>query len=523
MGKAAAKPKTAPGKDVVKKAAKRVNKAAAAKSPAKATAKAAAKVKSWTTFSPEVSSRWGDCSCVPSCYCRQEGHQQLLGPNEEGKFRRCCGLVQPLQDPGKVRCTKAGFGCQVEGWQELQVGTAATLSPLRRPVPPRSRVLLAGRRGQLGTKVCFFPLLLLIPLPSSGGEIANEMHRNPGSPSFKELLDTLESSSEKWDESLPQEKFLKDKGEKKYFWSSASGLAKFEEVEKHSEEFSSSVGGYDSKGGKPKGGATAKPFSPGFMMLCTNCPEGSSLTMHILALSKYCWYSCSELATETTEALDLSGISSSSKESSPNAAFAFCSTVLAFSTGSMPGGKSFLEVEAREGLLEEESEETPARGDSGPSCWIILQTEEFSFFPLVLCFFFKSMCLRPASSLWAHAVHSPAEVSLGKALPIALCRKEIVILLSSCSSSKHSSSWFSTRTSGSATKNLWDSGPPGRAIPEGFHSCHQMLICPWLTHLPWCWKNHGHTHAGFLSECKGQIDTAQTASSNQPSAPLFQF
>ena len=45
MGKAAAKPKTAPGKDVVKKAAKRVNKAAAAKSSAKATAKAAAKVK----------------------------------------------------------------------------------------------------------------------------------------------------------------------------------------------------------------------------------------------------------------------------------------------------------------------------------------------------------------------------------------------------------------------------------------------------------------------------------------------
>ena len=36
MGKAAAKPKTAPGKDVVKKSAKRVNKAAAAKSSAKA-------------------------------------------------------------------------------------------------------------------------------------------------------------------------------------------------------------------------------------------------------------------------------------------------------------------------------------------------------------------------------------------------------------------------------------------------------------------------------------------------------
>ena len=134
-------------------------------------------------------------------------------------------------------------------------GTAATLGPLRRPVSPRSRVLLAGRQGHLGTKVCFSTF---IANPSSllRWEIANEMHRNPGSPSIKELLDTLESSSEKWDESLPQEKFLKDKGEKKYFWSSASGLAKFKEVDKHSEEFSSSMGGYESKGGKPKGGAT---------------------------------------------------------------------------------------------------------------------------------------------------------------------------------------------------------------------------------------------------------------------------
>ena len=114
MGKAAAKPKTAPGKDVVKKAAKRVNKAAAAKSSAKATAKAAAKVKVEPP-SPQRSPRVEEIVPVSQCYCRQEGHQQLLGPNEEGKFRRCCGLVQPLQDPGKVRCTKAGFGCQVEG------------------------------------------------------------------------------------------------------------------------------------------------------------------------------------------------------------------------------------------------------------------------------------------------------------------------------------------------------------------------------------------------------------------------
>lgn len=79
------------------------------------------------------------------------------------------------------------------------------------------------------------------------------MHRQPGSPSFLELLESLESSTEKWDESLPQEKFLKSKGEKKYFWSSTSGLEKFEEFAKHTEEFCSTAGGYDSKVGKSKG------------------------------------------------------------------------------------------------------------------------------------------------------------------------------------------------------------------------------------------------------------------------------
>ena len=187
----------------------------------------------------------------------------------------------------------------------------------------------------------------------------------------------------------------------------------------------------------------------------------------------------------------------------------------------MPGGKSFLEVEAREGLLEEELEEIPAWGDSGPSCWIILQTEEFSFFPLVLCFFFKSMCLRPASSLWAHAVHSPA-VSLGKALPIALCRKEIVIFLSSCSSSKHSSSWFSTRTSGSATKNLWDSGPPGEQFLKAFTAatrCWSAMANTFTLRLKKAW-----TYTCWFSEWVQRSNRhSPTASSNQPSAPLSNF
>lgn len=93
---------------------------------------------------------------------------------------------------------------------------------------------------------------LIVPLHR--WEIANEMHRNPGSPSFLELLDTLDSSAEKWDVSLPQEKFLKHTGEKKYFWTSTSGLSKFEQADKHSEEFSSTVGGYESKSGRAKGG-----------------------------------------------------------------------------------------------------------------------------------------------------------------------------------------------------------------------------------------------------------------------------
>ena len=104
-----------------------------------------------------------------------------------------------------------------------------------------------------------------------------------------------------------------------------------------SKELGSSVAMSTLSGGNV---ATAKPFSPGFMMLCTNCPEGSSLTMHILALSKYCWYSCSDLATETTEALDLSGISSSSKESSPNAAFAFAAQFWHSALGQCLEGKA---------------------------------------------------------------------------------------------------------------------------------------------------------------------------------------
>ena len=49
----------------------------------------------------------------------------------------------------------------------------------------------------------------------------------------------MEASAEHWDETLPQEKFLKDKGEKKYWYQSKSELNKYTEQYKKSTEMSS--------------------------------------------------------------------------------------------------------------------------------------------------------------------------------------------------------------------------------------------------------------------------------------------
>lgn len=65
------------------------------------------------------------------------------------------------------------------------------------------------------------------------------MHHDPHSPSFQELLGSMEASAEHWDETLPQEKFLKDKGEKKYWYQSKSELNKYTEQYKKSTEVTS--------------------------------------------------------------------------------------------------------------------------------------------------------------------------------------------------------------------------------------------------------------------------------------------
>lgn len=70
-------------------------------------------------------------------------------------------------------------------------------------------------------------------------EVADDMHRDPHSPSFQELLGSMETSSEHWDETLPQEKFLKDKGELKYWYQSKSELNKYTEQYKKTEEMTS--------------------------------------------------------------------------------------------------------------------------------------------------------------------------------------------------------------------------------------------------------------------------------------------
>ena len=70
-------------------------------------------------------------------------------------------------------------------------------------------------------------------------EVADDMHRDPHSPSFQELLGSMEASAEHWDETLPREKFLKDKGEKKYWYQSKSELNKYTEQYKKSTEVSS--------------------------------------------------------------------------------------------------------------------------------------------------------------------------------------------------------------------------------------------------------------------------------------------
>ena len=233
----------------------RVNKAAAAKSSAKATAKAAAKVKVEPP-SPQRSPRVEEIVPVSqAATVDKKDISNFLGQMKRANSDDAVALYNHYKTLGKFDAQKQALVAKWKADKSCKWYSSYSES-FEKTSASKKQGAVGWSTRPAGDQSLFFSTFIANPSSLLRWEIANEMHRNPGSPSFKELLDTLESSSEKWDESLPQKKFLKDKREKKYFWSSASGLAKFEEVEKHSEEFSSSVGGYDSKGGKPKGGAT---------------------------------------------------------------------------------------------------------------------------------------------------------------------------------------------------------------------------------------------------------------------------
>ena len=258
MGRPGAKTKSSPTKPVVKAAAKKIAQAAAkAKSVAKAKAKAAVKVKAEPP-SPQKSSSLQEMVPVSqAASVDKKDISNFLGQMKRATSDDAVALYQHYKTLGKfdaqkqtlIAKWKADKSCK---WYSSYSESFEKTSSTKKQGAVGWSTRLAGDQNS-------FLILFVLCLKSFAllrWEIANDMHRNPSSPSFNKLLDTLESSSEKWDESLPQEKFLKDQGELKYFWSSASGLAKFEEIDKHSEEFTSSVGGYEAKVNKGKGAAT---------------------------------------------------------------------------------------------------------------------------------------------------------------------------------------------------------------------------------------------------------------------------
>ena len=170
MGKAAAKPKTAPGKDVVKKLPRELTRQQL--------------LSHLRRQQPRQLPRWKLNHLLPRGLLALR--RLFLCPKLLLSTRRTSatswakwrGQIQTMlwpctttTRPWESSMHKSRLWLPSGRLTRVASGTAATLSPLRRPVPPRSRVLLAGRQGQLGTKVCFFPLLSLIPLPSSGGKL----------------------------------------------------------------------------------------------------------------------------------------------------------------------------------------------------------------------------------------------------------------------------------------------------------------------------------------------------------------
>ena len=220
-----------------------------------------------------------------------------------------------------------------------------------------------------------------------------------------------------------------------------------------SKELGTSVLIFSSEPGKV---ATAKPLSPGSMLLFWMFPEGKSLTMQRLALSKYCLYSGSSWllpmvsADSPTDSMSWAGATSSN---SPKSSLALAAICAAFSTGVLDTGRQML------------GEEDGGDTWSGkfPSSRTSLWTAGHNFLPEVLCFFFSRTWLRPACNLCAKVLHSPA-VSLGNALAIAFSKKHWVFLPCFFSSCSKRPSKLVTKTSGSATRYWVETGPPVHSL-----------------------------------------------------------
>ena len=196
MGKAAAKPKTAPGKDVVKKAAKRVNKAAAAKSSAKATAKAAAKVKVEPP-SPQRSPRVEEIVPVSqAATVDKKDISNFLGQMKRASSDDAVALYNHYKTLGKFDAQKQALVAKWNADKSCKWYSSYSES-FEKTSASKKQGAVGWSTRPAGDQSLFFSTFIANPSSLLRWEIANEMRRNPGSPSFKELLDTLESSSEK--------------------------------------------------------------------------------------------------------------------------------------------------------------------------------------------------------------------------------------------------------------------------------------------------------------------------------------
>ena len=170
MGKAAAKPKTAPGKDVVKKAAKRVNKAAAAKSSAEATAKAAAKVKVEPP-SPQRSPRVEEIVPVSqAATVDKKDISNFLGQMKRASSDDAVALYNHYKTLGKFDAQKQALVAKWKADKSCKWYSSYSES-FEKTSASKKQGAVGWSTRPAGDQSLFFPLLLLIPLPSSGGKL----------------------------------------------------------------------------------------------------------------------------------------------------------------------------------------------------------------------------------------------------------------------------------------------------------------------------------------------------------------